>query len=215
VARDTERLRAIALKVASDKGLDPQRIEGRKEQYKLADGRIVRLRTTSTGSLVSKADGPEVEATTYLERGDDTHVLISVLNRAMVDVYLVEKLFIVGGMRQAHEVHLMNNPERINSPNANVRSITFDDDLSDVGRGFRVHCRENLIGRAAFVDDVIEGGPNGNELVQTMLDRWAREAARAFDCELSRVRVQIGIGLASGELCLNWNPSAPALDEAG
>jgi len=42
-----------------------------------------------------------------------------------------------------------------------------------------------------------------------------REAARAFDCELSRVRVQIGVGLASGELFLNWNQSAPALDEAG
>jgi hypothetical protein len=196
-------------------GYDPVRLPGRAENYRLADGRTCRLRTTTTGSLATKTrarDGFAVDAPMLLESVEVALVVIAVRvgeNRA--EIYLTPRDRVTTDMRANHAHHLASNP----NVRSRVRQIDFNGDPTQVGQGYRVHYAEFLLDTVDLVavpasepESELERARPNDELT-SLMDRLARQAAADYGISPDRIRISIGVSFNSGELSFHWTPNAP------
>ena len=160
----------------------------------------------------NKADGPAVEDTMNLERGDDTFVCVCVRgHRGSEDpeVYLIPKARMIDDMRENHARWIATHPDS----ESDVRALAFSGDPATPGRGFRVHYAEFRIHPEGAADQV-EAEPLQRHTdespaeLQRLMNELARRSSAYYGQPLDRIRVSVGVMFRTGELIFNWAPNA-------
>jgi hypothetical protein len=129
--------------------LEQAPVKGRRELYKLDDGSLVRLRTSSKRSIMTKSDGPEADSPLMMEQLPIAYVGVAIPSRRGsrdVECFLIPAQRAFKDFREGHAHALASNP----NINSTVRVIDFNGE--GPGRGFAKRYAEFVLPKTATTE---------------------------------------------------------------
>jgi hypothetical protein len=182
-------------------GLDPVRIPGRKNLYRLSDGTVVLIRTAPKGWLTT-TKGDAEDAPLHID-GQHDFVVVGVPppRGGPTDVYKIPTARVVTDLEEAGRAYLAEHP---NAANKNMRQIYFWRGQIEGGRenplrGFGEKYREFLL---------LPEDEHIDDSSQTPLARALEQARAAASAEYGqpaeRIRISISVMFRTGELVFHF-----------